>query len=149
MRRAVLFLAASAVAVTSGIGSAQPGVRNLDQREVAEAQRQHAQVIKELGGAETGARAAYVEGVGRRVAAAEAERLTSLLAQARKFAPKIVYFDKDRGAEIFIRAIGGRYDVLRPGEPTGLNPLQLPDTAGNRAFLVEWLGRVRGTNLGK
>jgi predicted Zn-dependent protease len=69
MRRAALFLAASAVAVTSGIGSAQPGVRSLDQREVAEAQRQHAQVIKELGGAEAGARAAYVEGVGRRVAA--------------------------------------------------------------------------------
>ena len=68
--------------------------------------------------------------------------LTFLLAQARKFGPKIVYFDKDRGAEIFIRAIGGRYDVLRPGEPTGLNPLQLPDTAANRAFLGEWLGRL-------
>jgi len=68
--------------------------------------------------------------------------LTFLLAQARKFRPRIVYFDKDRGAEIFIRAIGGRYDVLRPGEPTGLNPLQLPDTAANRAFLAEWLGRL-------
>ncbi len=26
--------------------------------------------------------------------------------------PKLVYIDKDRGAEIFIRAIGGRYEVL-------------------------------------
>ena len=51
-------------------------------------------------------------------------------------------FDKDRGAEIFIRAIGGRYDVLRPGQPTGLNPLHLPDTAENRAFLAQWLERL-------
>ena len=68
--------------------------------------------------------------------------LTFLIAQARRFRPKVVYFDKDRGAEIFVRAVGGRYDVLRPGEPTGLNPLQLPDTQANRAFLVEWLCRL-------
>ncbi len=41
--------------------------------------------------------------------------LNFLLAQARKFEPRIIFFDKDRGAELFIRAIGGRYDVLRPG----------------------------------
>jgi len=70
--------------------------------------------------------------------------LTFLLAQARKFAPKIVYFDKDRGAEIFIRAIGGRYDRLNPGEATGLNPLRLPDTAANRQFLGEWIARLLG-----
>ena len=40
--------------------------------------------------------------------------LTFLIAQARRFRPKVIYFDKDRGAEIFVRAIGGRYDVLRP-----------------------------------
>jgi type IV secretion system protein VirB4 len=63
-----------------------------------------------------------------------------LLAQARKFRPQIMFFDKDRGAELFIRAIGGQYDRLRPGEPTGLNPLQMPDTPENRQFLLEWLG---------
>nr|WP_269713807.1 VirB4 family type IV secretion/conjugal transfer ATPase [Caulobacter sp. NIBR2454] len=68
--------------------------------------------------------------------------LTFLLAQAQRFRPRIVYFDKDRGAEIFIRAIEGRYDVLRPGEPTGLNPLQLPDSGANRAFLAEWLAQL-------
>ena len=62
-----------------------------------------------------------------------------LLAQAQKFQPRTVYFDKDRGAEIFIRALGGRYDVIRPGEPTGFNPLQLEDTPINRRFLVDWL----------
>jgi len=66
--------------------------------------------------------------------------LSFLLAQAQRFAPRAVFFDKDRGAEIFLRAIGGQYRVLRPGEPTGMNPLQLPDRAENRAFLCEWLG---------
>jgi type IV secretion system protein VirB4 len=65
-----------------------------------------------------------------------------LIAQARRLRPRVVYFDKDRGAEIFIRAIGGRYDVLRPGQPSGLNPLHLPDTPENRAFLVQWLERL-------
>ncbi|HEU4962150.1 MAG TPA: VirB4 family type IV secretion/conjugal transfer ATPase [Sphingomonas sp.] len=65
--------------------------------------------------------------------------LNFLLAQARKIDPRIVFFDKDRGAELFIRAIGGRYDVLRPGEPSGLNPLQLEDTAANRQFLIDWV----------
>lgn len=65
--------------------------------------------------------------------------LNFLLAQARRFDPRIVFFDKDRGAELFVRAIGGRYDVLRPGEPSGLNPLALPDTAANRRFVLDWL----------
>jgi type IV secretion system protein VirB4 len=68
--------------------------------------------------------------------------LTFLTAQATKFRPKVFYFDKDRGAEIFIRAVRGRYDVLRPGEPTGLNPLQMADTPANRAFLADWLARI-------
>ena len=63
-----------------------------------------------------------------------------LAAQAQKFAPRTVLFDKDRGAELFIRGIGGRYDRIRAGEPTGFNPLALPDTATNRAFLRDWLG---------
>lgn len=65
-----------------------------------------------------------------------------LLAQARRFDPRIVFFDKDRGAELFLRAIGGRYDVLRAGEPAGLNPLLLDDTPENRRFLVDWLSRL-------
>ena len=65
--------------------------------------------------------------------------LNFLLAQARKFRPRIIFFDKDRGAEPFIRAIGGRYDVLRPGIPSGLNPLQLPDTPANHQFVIDWL----------
>ncbi len=61
--------------------------------------------------------------------------LNFLAAQAQKFQPRTVLFDKDRGAEIFVRAIGGHYATLRPGEATGFNPLQLADNPGNRAFL--------------
>jgi type IV secretion system protein VirB4 len=68
-----------------------------------------------------------------------------LLAQARKFHPRIIFFDKDRGAELFIRAIGGRYDVLRPGTPSGLNPLQLEDNPVNRQFLIDWLSLLAGS----
>src|SRR3712207_2559930 len=70
--------------------------------------------------------------------------LNFLLAQARKLRPRIIFFDKDRGAELFIRAIGGRYDLLRAGTPSGLNPLQLEDNALNRRFLIEWLATLAG-----
>lgn len=68
--------------------------------------------------------------------------LNFLLAQARKYDPRVVFFDKDRGAEIFLRAIGGRYEILRPGQATGFNPLALPDTAANRRFLTEWVAKL-------
>ncbi|MBD59589.1 MAG: type VI secretion protein [Citromicrobium sp.] len=63
-----------------------------------------------------------------------------LAAQAQKFSPRTVLFDKDRGAELFVRGIGGRYDRIYAGEPSGFNPLALPDTPANRAFLRDWLG---------
>jgi type IV secretion system protein VirB4 len=63
-----------------------------------------------------------------------------LAAQAQKFRPRTILFDKDRGAEIFIRGIGGRYDRIAAGIPSGFNPLALPDNPANRAFLRDWLG---------
>lgn len=68
--------------------------------------------------------------------------LNFLIAQTQKFNPRTFFFDKDRGAEIFIRAIGGHYDVLRPGVPTGFNPLLLPENAVNQAFLRQWLAQL-------
>ena len=68
--------------------------------------------------------------------------LNFLAAQAQKIQPRTVFFDKDRGAEIFIRALGGHYAQLEPGQPTGFNPLKLPDSATNRAFLVDWLSAL-------
>ena len=50
-----------------------------------------------------------------------------------------VIFDKDRGLEILVRALGGEYLSFHRGAPTGCNPLQLPATPANRAFLRRWL----------
>src|SRR3954449_5060299 len=66
MRRSILFLAAAAAAITP---AAAQRLVYLDPQDVAQAQREHAQVVQELGGAETGPRAAYVESIGRRVGA--------------------------------------------------------------------------------
>lgn len=68
MRARYLVATAMASALLAPASSAQ-GVRTLDPRYVAEAQRQHAELVAEFGGSETGPRGAYVESVGRRVAA--------------------------------------------------------------------------------
>lgn len=50
-----------------------------------------------------------------------------------------VLFDKDKGLEILVRALGGIYMPLRSGQPTGFNPLQLPESAASTEFLKTWL----------
>jgi type IV secretion system protein VirB4 len=56
-----------------------------------------------------------------------------------------VVFDKDRGLEILVRALGGTYLPLKNGAPTGFNPLQLEATPANIEFLKIWLrSLVRG-----
>ena len=62
-----------------------------------------------------------------------------LFHQAQKFQPRCFFMDKDRGAELTIRAAGGAYAVINAGVETGFNPLQLPDTEENRDFIVRWL----------
>lgn len=65
-----------------------------------------------------------------------------LLVLTRKWipAPRLVLFDLDRGCEIAIRALGGRYLRLQAGQPTGLNPLQHTPTP---ARLQAWTQLVR------
>ncbi len=50
-----------------------------------------------------------------------------------------VLFDKDKGLEILVRALGGIYLPLRNGQPTGFNPLQLQDSPAAIEFLKIWL----------
>ena len=72
MRTPLALLAATAVLVVPTLATAQAQPQQpsyLNQRDVQEAAQQHPEVVAEFGGAETGPRAAYVEGVGRRVAA--------------------------------------------------------------------------------
>ncbi|MFN3668438.1 MAG: VirB4 family type IV secretion/conjugal transfer ATPase [Brevundimonas sp.] len=60
-----------------------------------------------------------------------------MLAQLERFGAQQLFVDKDRGAEIFVRACGGTYLALRNGEPTGFAPFKaLAPSAANRAFLV-------------
>ena len=52
----------------------------------------------------------------------------------------VVFFDKDRGGELLVRATGGTYLELRRGEASGLAPLRgLKDTEADRDFLRGWL----------
>jgi len=59
-----------------------------------------------------------------------------------------VIFDKDRGLEILVRALGGEYFPLKNGVPTGFNPLQLEPTPGNLEFLKIWLRLLASTDGG-
>ncbi len=65
-----------------------------------------------------------------------------LCAQAQKFRPRMFFFDKDHGAEIFIRALGGNYSVLDPAEKSNFNPLHLPENSVNKSFLFEWFSNL-------
>ncbi|HEX3913953.1 MAG TPA: VirB4 family type IV secretion/conjugal transfer ATPase [Steroidobacteraceae bacterium] len=62
-----------------------------------------------------------------------------LVALLRREGVTQVIFDKDRGLEILVRALGGEYLSLQNGIPTGFNPLQLPATPANIEFLKTWL----------
>jgi type IV secretion system protein VirB4 len=65
--------------------------------------------------------------------------LNFLCAQAQKFNCRLFFFDKDRGAEIFIRAIRGRHITPNAAHSSGFNPFQLPDTNQNRSFLIDFM----------
>ena len=65
-----------------------------------------------------------------------------LLAQMQKFhQPRegkyltCVLFDKDLGAAVGVRAMGGRYYPLKNGHPSGFNPFRMEPTPNNLAFL--------------
>jgi len=60
-----------------------------------------------------------------------------------------VVFDKDRGLEILVRALGGQYLPLRNGIRTGCNPLRLPPGAENESFLKHWLRVLARPRSGK
>jgi type IV secretion system protein VirB4 len=68
-----------------------------------------------------------------------------MLAQLEKFGPQLVFIDKDRGAELFVRASGGAYLTLRNGQPTGFAPFKaLTPSPANRVFLGALVRRMVG-----
>lgn len=64
---------------------------------------------------------------------------------------KSFFFDRNKGAEIFTLAIGGKYITMSDKEKgnnfqTHLNPLKMKDSAVNRAFLRKWLSIISEQN---
>jgi type IV secretion system protein VirB4 len=71
---------------------------------------------------------------------------------------KAFFFDRNKGAEIFTLASGGKYITMQGKEKntagnkveqsflTHLNPLKMPDTVANRAFLRRWFSIISGQN---
>ena len=60
-----------------------------------------------------------------------------------------VVFDKDRGLEILVRALGGDYLPIKSGTPTGFNPLRLPLALEHLEFLKLWLRALARTPRGQ
>jgi predicted Zn-dependent protease len=68
MRSLFLLLGSAAMVAVPTASASQMAGRVLAPRYVQESQREHPELLAEFGGAETGYRASYVDGVGRRVA---------------------------------------------------------------------------------
>ncbi|MGN8021291.1 VirB4 family type IV secretion/conjugal transfer ATPase [Phyllobacterium sp. 22229] len=69
--------------------------------------------------------------------------LNFILSQSEKFDAHIIFFDKDRGADLFVRAAGGTYLPLKNGRPTGCAPLKgMELTPENKVFLAQWVTRL-------
>lgn len=60
-----------------------------------------------------------------------------LICMLMKYGVTVVIFDKDRGCEIAIRALGGNYRTLRRGTPTGFNPFWLEPTEKNIRYVEQ------------
>ena len=72
--------------------------------------------------------------------------LNFILSQGEKFDAHIVFFDKDRGADLFVRAAGGTYLPLKNGRPTGCAPLKgMELTPENKIFLAQWVTKLVGS----
>ncbi len=68
-----------------------------------------------------------------------------MLSQLEKHDPHMVFFDKDRGADLFVRAAGGTYLPLKKGLPTGCAPLKaLELTPANKIFLAQFVAKLAG-----
>ena len=65
---------------------------------------------------------------------------------------KAFFFDRNKGAEIFTLAVGGKYVTMQGKDKdksnnsfaTHLNPLKMPDSVDNRAFLRRWFAMISG-----
>ncbi|AJZ11153.1 Type IV secretory pathway, VirB4 component (plasmid) [Xanthomonas citri pv. citri] len=75
--------------------------------------------------------------------------LAALIAMGDKAYPRVFWFDNREGAKVFMCAMGGQHTTLTVQGSTGWNPMKLPDTPENRAYLVELLTLMRTCYGGK
>ena len=65
--------------------------------------------------------------------------MNTLFIQAKKYkngSPfASVFFDKDEGAKLCIKALGGKYLSIKNGQPTGFQPMQMEPTESNILFI--------------
>lgn len=69
-------------------------------------------------------------------------QMSFFMSQMSKFGGWRFIFDKDNGMEPIVRMMGGSYEKLMPGLPSGMAPLQLENTAQNIAFNKELLKKI-------
>jgi type IV secretion system protein VirB4 len=65
--------------------------------------------------------------------------LLTLNTLLQKYRIRSFIFDRNRGCEIYVRAMGGIYHPLTPQTSTGWNPCQLEDIPSNREFLRDFI----------
>ena len=65
-----------------------------------------------------------------------------LLAQAQRMRPRVIVFDKDRGLESALRALGGSYSAVQMGVDTGFNPFRSEADLRGVGWLTDWLGAL-------
>jgi len=68
--------------------------------------------------------------------------LNWIAAMLQKFGPTIVAFDKDRGLDNFINALGGVYLPLQKGVPSGFNPFWMENTPDSILFLESLVNKL-------
>lgn len=69
-----------------------------------------------------------------------------LAVQSQRVGTRLIFFDKDHGLEMTVRALGGKYHEVRAGVSTGLNPLATEVDERGRAWLSDWLGTLLSTH---
>lgn len=73
---------------------------------------------------------------------------TMMIAQASKFnqppehPATFLLFDKDLGAAIAVRAMGGKYYPIKNGVPSGFAPMQMEPTENNITFLEQLIRKL-------
>ena len=71
-----------------------------------------------------------------------------MLAQSARLPtpPDVIYFDMHRGSESFIRAMGGSYLRLTPGQSLGFNPFEVATDEDGQEWLKGFVARLTGSD---